>query len=442
MEGTNTPGPNVCSGPVVLIVVCAGYWYNRPTSSDDRTLLKLTPFCDWLHDKIAEIKCAIVVFLITVLPSKVNPEPSKGQDSWENSIFKFIHSLKHFQWHNKAEQMTSISWNNQEDPNCNGTPPFKSSYCDSTPDPSFLHKGTELTAHSLDDKIPKRIFRGLASFRVIQKALSDWVFTKMEILLTRFGCLTDHCSSEVIGPELSRQHSREAQVINASQNCETMQKCCETPISRCRGDTLPSSGSSDFSSKFNSSLPITLGTTTSNTSTHEVNSSHSDSNPKDDRECGNSDSSGSSSTRTLHANSSDSNKCHVLFTTQQSHNSVNEPDTEVDELASNGAVQGQTETNGGAKNEQFVSPKGICDVSGAGGNDSPGQESTSPSKHTDERELRPGSEGAVKRSSCGLHLKYPVQESGLSCGSDIVVAVSTIPKRIGLVIGSDMYVYM
>ena len=258
----------------------------------------------------------------------------------------------------------------------------------------------------------------------------------------QIGCYkTDHRSSEVIGPELSRQHSREAQVINALQNYEKIPKGGENPLSTCRGDTLPSSDSSDLSSKFYTT-PTFVGNTSPNHPMQEVHDSHNDSNSKD-RECGNSDSSGSSST--VRASSSDSNKLYAPFTTQLSHNSVNEPDTEVDELASNGAVQGQNETTCGSKNEQFVfntTSIGICNISGAGGNDSPCEESPSPTKHTGDRELPPGHgvEGVVKRTSREVRLEYPVQESGISCGSDIVVTVPSIPRRIGLVFGSDMYV--
>ena len=254
-----------------------------------------------------------------------------------------------------------------------------------------------------------------------------------------------HCSREVTGPELSRQHSREAQVITALSNNGSIQNGCRIPPSSCRGDTLPPSDSLNFSSQFYASSPTCFRNSTPSNPTqevHDTDDSHSDSNPKD-RECGNSDSSGSSST--VRASSSDSNKCQVLFTTQLSHNSVNEPDTEVDELASTGAVQGQIETNGGSKNELFVSHTlnvGFCNVSGAGGNDSPCQEIASPTKHTSDRELPPshGDEGVVKRTSREVRLEYPVQESGISCGSDIVVAVPSIPRRIGLVFGSDMYV--
>ena len=50
----------------------------------------------------------------------------------------------------------------------------------------------------------------------------------------------------------------------------------------------------------------------------------------------------------------------------------------------------------------------------------------------------PGAEGVVKRR--GPEVKYPVQESGLQCSSDLVVTVPVIPRRAGLVLGSDWYV--
>ena len=54
-------------------------------------------------------------------------------------------------------------------------------------------------------------------------------------------------------------------------------------------------------------------------------------------------------------------------------------------------------------------------------------------------DVLPGAEGVVRRT--GHEVKHPVQESGLQCSSDLVLTVPVIPRRAGLVLGSDWYVY-
>ena len=56
-----------------------------------------------------------------------------------------------------------------------------------------------------------------------------------------------------------------------------------------------------------------------------------------------------------------------------------------------------------------------------------------------DHEVLSGAEGVAGRT--GHEVKHPVQESGLACSSDLVVTVPVIPRLIGLVVGSDWYVY-
>ena len=422
LQGSVAPGLNLYSSSVLLVLFSTGYWCMRPAGTDDDTLVKLTPFCDkilvpfwnWLCCKVVESQ-PWIVFTRTFRGS--------GELGLQLS-----------RWHNIAGQIAIASlimiiW---EILKCSKHSPSK---------PTNVHDHESFNAEIEDGPAMGN-----------QK--------------------DDHGSNEVIGPELARQHRRAEQVTTGLQNSREVANDWGTAHSR--GDTLSSSDLSDHNSKFHISSPTSLDS-------HILNSSHSLTQGVHGRqsECDltateshqkvsedeNSDSHGTVR--------SSSGEAHLSLDRQQSYNTVHEPNNEVDKMPSECATQGQDETMGGVKNEQFVSetnvvsgthnskasngPAGInptppllghSDTSGIGSlasglsastvqsradNDRPPSNAPSGKQAVDHK-LPPGDKGAVKRTE----VNRPVQESGFPCSGDLVLAVPGVPRRIGLVLLHDL----
>ena len=100
------------------------------------------------------------------------------------------------------------------------------------------------------------------------------------------------------------------------------------------------------------------------------------------------------------------------------------------------SVLGHTNTSGIGSQDSGSSASTVQSGADCGSRSYPKE--VPPREQTGYHEVPPGAEGVVKRS--GHEVKYPVQESGLQCSSDLVVTVPVIPRRAGLVLGSDWYV--
>ena len=393
-RGVMEPVASVYSSSVLLALMCAGYWWKRP-AVEDGTLVKLTHLCDWLLVPLYDWLCCKV---------------SKGKQT----LFGFLNT-----------------------------------------------------------------FHGCASLFELTN-LCEWHCSEAEIIPLAGNLKAVHGSSEVIQPELSRQHSRAEQLIAVPQSNQKVPNSRVT--SHSRGDTLPSSDTSEHSPKFYTSPPTSPGNriyNRMNSQTPKVNEDHTG------RKQRNTNSSGSSTVRasSFDSGSLDSGETHMSLHRQQSYNSAHEPNTEVEITANQCEVQGQNETCGSLKSEQFVSqtgsnvvsdtqngtasgvPPGLkvgpsrlghTDTSGVGSftsesrastctlqsrasyNARPNRKGAPPNEQAGGHEVQPGLEGAVRRTS--REVNHPVQESGLPHSSDIVVTVPVVPRRIGLVLGSDWYI--
>ena len=237
----------------------------------------------------------------------------------------------------------------------------------------------------------------------------------------------------IVRPELSRQHSRTEHVNSVSLNNRKLPNCNGSSLSR--GDTLPSSDSSELSPKFYTSHPTSPGNCIHNHGNSQmpgVYIGRKDCNPMvtEDNQTGSkqentADSSGSSST--VRGGTLDSGEFHL--TSDVTTGRKDSPSFLAHTVISGvGSLAGES----GAS---------TCTVqSGANYNARPYRKGAPPNKQASGHELQPGVEGAVKKTS--HESKHPVQESGLPHSSDIVVTVPVVPRRIGLVLGSDLYVYM
>ena len=267
--------------------------------------------------------------------------------------------------------------------------------------------------------------------------------------------------------EVSRQCNRMKQIISVAPNC--------TEDSLFRGDALPLSDSSEYSPKFYTSPPTSQSSSIPNrikSPAHIVHGTQCDDDLSvdeghgTDRRRRNTDSNSSSSTVCTGGSGGFSSS----FGRQQSFSSACNPNTEVDELANQSGIQGQTESLGNLRNKPFVS-QAEKDVSsgthnrtvsssvvltgkngttsgygnlasgssvstvqnGAGCTEQLHRTSQALAECTNDRELH-GDEGTVKQAS---HKLYPVQEAAPPHSSDIVVLVPAVPNWAGLVIGSD-----
>ena len=276
----------------------------------------------------------------------------------------------------------------------------------------------------------------------------------------------------LIRSEPSTQQSHTEQVTSVSLNKRETPNCTED--SHFRGDALPLSDSSEYSPKFYTSPPTSQSSPIPNhtkSPTQKIPSTQYDDDPTVNEVSVTEE----NQRNTISNSSSSSTVCAGELSSslgkQQNFNSAHEPKAAVDKLASQSGVQGKTNAIVGLGNEPFFSQAG-SDVAtgtqdrtfsssvfptgkssntsgygsiasgssvstvpnGAGYIDQLHRTSPPPAEHTTGH----GDNGVVRRTS--REVLHPVQESETSCSSDIVVAVPAIPRRIGLVFGSDSYV--
>ena len=416
LRGGVAPGLNLYSSSVLLVLFSTGYWCMRPAGADDDTLVKLTPFCDKILAPFWNWLCCKVV---ESKPWIVFTRTFRGIGEL---------GLQLSRWLNITGQiaMIMIIW---EILKCSKHSPSK---------PTNVH-GHESFKAEIEDGPAMGNLRD------------------------------DHGSNEVIGPKLARQHSRAEQVTTVLQNSREVANDRGTACSR--GDTLSSSDSSDNSLIFHTSSPTSLDSQKQGVHDRQsvcgLTATESNQKVSEDE---NSDSHGTVR--------SSSGEAHLSLDRQQSYNTVHEPNNEVDKMPSECAAQGQDETVGGVKNEQFVSetnvvsgtenskasncPAGInptppllghSDTSGIGSLASGSSSSTVQSRANSDRpssnapsgkqavdhKLPPSDKGAVKRTD---EVNHPVQESGLPYRGDLVLAVPVVSRRIGLVLLHDfLYVH-
>ena len=322
-------------------------------------------------------------------------------------------------------------------------------------------------------------------------SMCNWLYCEFEIEF--FPAAEEnqgvHGSNEVVVPELSRQQSRTEQVMNnyVSILHNILDVIYGRDASHFRGDTPPSSDSSGCCPKFFTSSPSPLDSCIQNPShlsslIQDIPGRQSDCDlavTEDSKQTVSKEENTDSSDSTVRASEA---TFYQSLDKQQSINNVHEPNNEVDKMPSECAAHGQDETLGGVKSKQFVSqagskvandtPNGTDSGISGGIKDSPsvsehtntsgvGSQASGPSASTVQsgadcgsqsnpkgvppreqagyHEVLPGAEGVARRT--GHEVKHPVQESGLQCSSDLVVTVPVIPRRAGLVLGSDWYVY-
>lgn len=388
LQETRASGTKVCWFTLLFLFSYAGYWCKRLEAPDD-TLLKLTPLCDWLCS-IVSVKLDLVISLKAIHGrNEVICGPSMSRR------------------HINIDQATATSSNKRGLLKCS------------------------------DNSLIKIFPKGF-------KDQTSWWYNDSEQVLSVLWCNQD----------ISRR----------------------TGTSLSRGDTLPLSTSSEHSPKFYTPPPTSPGNSILNRTkslTHRVNSTQCD-----DESTANE---GRKQIDYIGSSTGQSNVCGPIGC-QKSYNSVHDPNTRVDNSTSLCEFQGQTETLQleGSKSEQFVSGSNsvssdtkasppyvrfncpvtsVCPSSSGIGSLATGSSVTSnslqnavgcndrqhriiapPTPHTCDHELRTGhgDEGTLKGTS--HELQHPVQEAGPPHSSDIVVAIPTVPKRIGLVFGSDWYV--
>ena len=347
--------------------------------------------------------------------------------------------------------------------------------------PAAADDGTLVKLTSLCDRI-----------LAIYCSICNWLYCEFEIDF--FPAAEEnqgvHGSNEVVGPELSRQQSRTELVINCVSILQNiLDVIYGRAVSHFRGDTPPSSDTSGHCPKFftTSSSPLDSCIQNPSHSSSLIQAGRqSDCDltvTEDSKQTVSKDEKTDSSDSTVRASEAkfEMNAKRPLDK-QQSINDVHEPSNEVDITPNECAGHGQDETIGGVKSEQFVSQAGSevandttngtasgisagikdspslsehTNTSGIGSQASGSSASTvqsgvdcgsrsnpkgvPPREQAGDHEVPPGAEGVARGP--GPEVKHPVQESGLQCSSDLVLTVPVIPRRTGLVLGSDWYVY-
>ena len=398
------------------MLVCAGYWCKRPAAADDGTLIKLTPLCDWIlaiyHSICNWLYCEFEIKFFPAAEENqgvhgsnevVVPELSRQQSRTEqvmNNYVSILHNILDAIYGRDASHFRGDTPPSSDSSGC--CPKFFTS------SPSPLDSCIQNPSHlsSLIQEVPGR------------QSDCDLAVTEDSKQTVSKGEKTDSSDSTVRASEATFYQSLDKQQSINSVH-EPNNEVDKTP-SECAGhgqdETLEGVKSKQFVSQAGSKVVNDTPNGTASGISAGVKDSPSL----------------SEYTNTSVKSGQLASETNVVNKTQNSK-SVGVP-TGVNIGPS---VLGHTNTSGIGSQASGSSASTVQSRADCGSRSYPKE--VPPREQAGYHEVLSGAEGVVRRT--GHEVRHPVQESGLQCSSDLVVTVPVIPRRAGLVLGSDWYVY-
>ena len=387
------------------MLVFAGYWCKRPAAADDGTLVKLTPLCDWILAIYRSIcNWLYCEFEIKFYPAAeenqgvhgsnevVVPELSRQQSRTEqvmNNYVSILHNILNVIYGRDASHFRGDTPPSSDSSGC--CPKFFTS------SPSPLDSCIQNPSHlsSLMQEVPGR----QSDKQTVSK-----------------GEKTDSSDSTVRASEATFYQSLDKQQ-SINDVHEPNNEVDKTP-SDCAGHGQDETFGGVKSKQIVSQAGSKVANDTPNISSG-ISSGIKD-NPSLSEHTNTSVKNGQFASETNVVNKTQNSKSVGVPTSVNIGSSLSEH-TNTSGISSQASGSSASTVQSRADCSSRSYPKGVP-----------------PREQAGDHEVPPGAEGVARRT--GHEVKYPVQESGLQCSSDLVLAVPVIPRRAGLVLGSDWYV--
>ena len=399
----------------MLVLACAGYWWKRPAAADDGTLVKLTSLCDrMLAIYYSVCNWLYCEFEIDFFPAAEENQGVHGSNEVVGLELSRQQSRTELVINGVSiiQNILDVIFGRAVSHFRGDTPPSSDSsgHCPKffTTSPSPLDSCIQNPSHSssLIQKVPGRQSDcDLAVTEDSKQTVSKEEKTDSSDSTVRASEATFHLS-------LGRQQS----INNVHEPNNEVDK---TP-SECAGHGQDETLGGVKSEQFVSQAGSKVANDTTNGTGSGVSSGIKDSPSRSEH------------TNTSVKNRPSASEANVVNKTQNSK-AVGVP-TSVNISPS---LLGPTNTSGICSQASGSSASTMQSRADCGSRSNP--KGVPPRVQAGDSEVPPGAEGVARRT--GPEVRHPVQESGLQCSSDLVLTVPVIPRRTGLVLGSDWYVY-